>query len=170
LRIGRPDCAFKEKCIVLGEMVLYSDNEQKIMPFSKIREHVSRSGSFIGVYQDSLPHEWEHLMIVFFDVLVLDNEPMLRHGLQKRRNLLRRLIQVKVGRSMRSEWSLLDFKTGDGIMDFKQAFARSLANHQEGLVLNPLHAPYFPLSVEQGRRRQEFFIKVKQDFLGDMGG
>jgi DNA ligase-4 len=157
---------------VLGEMVVYSDKEHKIMPFSKIRKHVSRSGSFMGVYQDSPPHAWEHLMLVFFDVLVLDDEAVLRHGLQKRRSLLRRLIKVSVGCSMRSEWSLLEFKTGDGIMDFKQAFARSLANHQEGLILKPLHGPYFPLAIEPGQRRRcaQFFIKVKQDYLADMGG
>ncbi|KAJ8110165.1 hypothetical protein OPT61_g6917 [Boeremia exigua] len=170
LRIGHPDCAFKSKCIVLGEMVLYSDKEKKIMPFSKIRKHISRSGSFLGTLQDSLPHEWEHLMVVFFDVLVLDDEPILRHCLQERRKLLRDLIQAKPGRSMRSEWSLLDFKTGDGIADLKEVFARNLASRQEGLVLKPLHAPYFPLSYGQGYRRPGYFIKLKKDYLSDMGG
>lgn len=170
LRIGRSDCAFKSKCIVLGEMVLYSDKEKKIMPFSKIRKHISRSGSFIGTLQDSLPHEWEHLMIVFFDVLMLDDEPVLRHCLQERRNLLRDLVQSKPGRSMRSEWSLLDFKTGDGITDLKEVFSRNLARREEGLVLKPLHAPYFPLLYGQGSRRPGYFIKLKKDYLGDMGG
>jgi DNA ligase-4 len=151
-------------------MVLYSDKERKIMPFSKIRKHISRSGSFIGTLQDSLPHEWEHLMVVFFDVLVLDNEPTLRHCLQERRNLLRKLIQVKPGRSMRSEWSLLDLKTGDGIKDLKEVFARNLASRQEGLVLKPLHAPYFPLLYGQECRRPGYFIKLKKDYLSDMGG
>ncbi|KAH6638862.1 hypothetical protein C7974DRAFT_461246 [Boeremia exigua] len=170
LRIGRPECAFKRKCIVLGEMVLYSDKEKRIMPFSKIRKHISRSGSFIGTLQDSRPHEWEHLMIVFFDVLLLDDEPVLRHCLQERRNLLRELVQVEPGRSMRSEWTLLDFKTGDGITDLKEIFARNLASRQEGLVLKPLHAPYFPLLYGQGCRRPGYFIKLKKDYLGDMGG
>ncbi|KAF3054184.1 hypothetical protein E8E11_011999 [Didymella keratinophila] len=172
LRIGLPTCAFRSKCIVLGEMVLYSDKEKKIMPFSKIRKHISRSGSFIGTLQDSLPHAWEHLMIVFFDVLVLDDEPVLRHCLQERRNLLRDLVQSKPGRSMRSEWSLLDFKTktGDGVTDLKEVFARNLALLEEGLVLKPLHAPYFPLLYGQGSRRPGYFIKLKKDYLGDMGG
>jgi DNA ligase-4 len=170
LRIGLPNCAFKSKCIVLGEMVLYSDKENRIMPFSKIRKHISRSGSFIGTLQDSLPHDWEHLMIVFFDVLVLDDEPVLRHCLQERRNLLRDVVQSKPGRSMRSEWSLLDFTTEDGITDLKEVFARSLARCQEGLVLKPLHAPYFPLLYGQGSRRPGYFIKLKKDYLGDMGG
>jgi DNA ligase-4 len=170
LRIGRPDCLFKTKCVVLGEMVLYSDREKKILPFDKIRKHISRSSSFIGTLQDSFPHEWEHLMIVFFDLLVLDDEPVLRYCLQDRRAMLRDLIHVIPGRSMRSEWTLLDFKTGDGMTDLKQVFAWNLANRQEGLVLKPLHVPYFPLLTEQGHRPAVFFIKVKKDYLSDMGG
>ncbi|KAJ4337436.1 hypothetical protein N0V95_008348 [Ascochyta clinopodiicola] len=170
LRIGHSDCAFESKCIVLGEMVLYSDKEKRIMPFSKIRKHISRSGSFIGTLQDSLPHEWEHLMIVFFDVLLLDEQTVLRHCLQERRNLLRHIVKVKPGRSMRSEWSLLDFKTGDGITDLKEIFARNLASRQEGLVLKPLHEPYFPLLYGQGYHRSGYFIKLKKDYLADMGG
>jgi DNA ligase-4 len=173
LRIGRPDCLFKSKCIVLGEMVLYSDKEKTILPFPKIRKHISRSGSFIGTWQDSLPHEWEHLMIIFFDVLVLDNQPILRHCLQDRRKVLRNLVNIVPGRSMRSEWTLvnfMNFETGDGIVDLKQAFSRTLANRQEGLVLKPLHAPYFPLLTEQGHRQTGYFIKMKSDYLSDMGG
>jgi DNA ligase-4 len=170
LRVGQPDCPFRSRCIVLGEMVLYSDKENKILPFAKIRKHISRSGSFIGTWQDSLPHSWEHLMVVFFDVLVLDNEPVLRHCLQDRRKTLRDLIHVIPGRAQRSEWTLLDFKTGDGMTDLKQAFARNLANRQEGLVLKPLHAPYFPLLTEHGHRQAGYFIKLKKDYLGDMGG
>jgi DNA ligase-4 len=170
LRIGRPDCLVRSNCIVLGEMVLYSDKEKKILPFSKIRKHITRSGSFMGTWQDSLPHEWEHLMIVFFDVLVLNDQPILRHCLQDRRKVLRDLVDMIPGRSMRSEWTLLDFKTGDGIMDLKQAFARSITNRQEGLVLKPLHAPYFPLLTEKGHQQAGFFVKLKRDYLGDMGG
>ncbi|KAF2871198.1 hypothetical protein BDV95DRAFT_56734 [Massariosphaeria phaeospora] len=170
LGIGRPDCIFKRKCIVLGELVLYSDNDKKILPFSKIRKHISRSGSFMGTLQDSLPHEWEHLKIVFFDVLMLDDEPILRKDLQDRRRVLKELVRIIPGRSMRSEWTLIDAKSEDGITDLKQAFARTLANHQEGLVLKPLHAPYFPLLTETGHSKSGFFVKMKKDYLADMGG
>ncbi|EOA84205.1 uncharacterized protein SETTUDRAFT_21563 [Exserohilum turcica Et28A] len=170
LRIGQPDALFKRNCIVLGEMVVYSDEDRKILPFSKIRKHVTRSGSFIGTMQDSRPHKWEHLMIVFFDVLTLDDEPILRHCLQDRRKILRKLVRVIPGRSMRSEWTLLDFKTGSGLTDLKQTFARNLADRQEGLVLKPLYTPYLPLLTGDGHRQASFFIKLKKDYLCDMGG
>jgi DNA ligase-4 len=79
-------------------------------------------------------------------------------------------VNVIPGRSVRSEWTLLNFKTGDGVIDLKQAFSRTLANRQEGLVLKPLHAPYFSLLTEQGHCQAGFFVKMKKDYLGDMGG
>ncbi|KAL1593777.1 hypothetical protein SLS60_010509 [Paraconiothyrium brasiliense] len=170
LRIGHPECSFKRNCIILAEMVLYSDKERKILSFSKIRKHIKRSGSFLGTLQDSLPHEWEHLMLVFFDVLILDDEPIMRRCLQNRRRILRDLVKIIPGRSVRSQWSLLDFKSEHGITDLKQAFARSLVEKQEGLILKPLGAPYFPFHSEAGVYQPGYFIKLKKDYLGDMGG
>ncbi|PSN75366.1 hypothetical protein BS50DRAFT_628562 [Corynespora cassiicola Philippines] len=170
LRIGCDDCIFKQKCILLGEMVLWNDKEQAILPFSKIRKHISRSGSFIGTLEDSLPHEWEHLMIVFFDILLMDKQPIMRQCLQDRRAVLRDLVRVIPGRSIRSEWTLLDFKSDTGVTDLKQAFARTLAYQQEGLVLKPLHSPYFPLITDIRNGQPGYFIKMKKDYLSDMGG
>jgi DNA ligase-4 len=124
----------------------------------------------MGTLQDSLPHEWEHLMIVFFDILVLDDNPVLRQSLQERRQILKDVIQIIPGRSMRSEWTLIDFKTQDGMTDLKQAFARTLADRQEGIILKPLYAPYFALLSDTGHLQPGYFIKLKKDYLSDMGG
>ena len=53
LHIGKPDCKFTRKCILEGEMVVYSEQESRILDFHKIRKHVSRSGSFLGTDLDS---------------------------------------------------------------------------------------------------------------------
>lgn len=53
LRIGQENCGVSKNCILEGEMVLWSDRENKILPFHKIRKHVSRSGSFLGTRLDS---------------------------------------------------------------------------------------------------------------------
>ncbi|KAF2734307.1 hypothetical protein EJ04DRAFT_437215 [Polyplosphaeria fusca] len=170
LRIGHADCRIKLKCILLGELVLWCDKQRKILPFSKIRKHIQRSGSFIGTLQDSIPYEWEHLMIVYFDVLQLDDDPVLRKCLQDRRRILKDMVKITPGRAMRSEWTLIDFKAKDGVDDLKQSFARTIAKHQEGLVLKPLHTPYFPLANNQGQRQPGYFIKLKRDYLADLGG
>lgn len=53
LRIGSGDCGFVNKCILEGEMVVWSDKEKKIMAFNQLRKHVSRSGVFLGTGMDS---------------------------------------------------------------------------------------------------------------------
>ena len=53
LRIGQAGCKFSHKCILEGEMVVYSDKEKCIMDFHKIRKHCSRSGIFLGTALDS---------------------------------------------------------------------------------------------------------------------
>ena len=44
------------------------------------------------------------------------------------------------------------------------------AEHHEGAVLKPLHAPYFPLLSTLGQRQPGYFVKLKMDYLADMGG
>ena len=53
LRIGRRDCGFVEKCILEGELLVWSDKTKEILEFHKLRKHVSRSGSFLGTELDS---------------------------------------------------------------------------------------------------------------------
>jgi DNA ligase 4 len=53
LRIGQEDCQFKSRCVLDGELLVYSDKENKIMDFNRIRRYVSRSGVSIGTERDS---------------------------------------------------------------------------------------------------------------------
>ena len=53
LRIGSDQCRFFERCIVEGELLVYSDRTKAILDFHKIRKHVSRSGSYLGTTLDS---------------------------------------------------------------------------------------------------------------------
>ena len=53
LRIGEDDCPVKQKCILEGEFLVWSTEKSRILPFHKIRKHVTRSGSFLGTAKDS---------------------------------------------------------------------------------------------------------------------
>ena len=53
LRIGQHDCGFSEKCILEGELLVWSDKTKGILEYHKLRKHVSRSGSFLGTELDS---------------------------------------------------------------------------------------------------------------------
>jgi DNA ligase-4 len=53
LRIGQNDCKFSDRCILEGELLVWSDTESEILGFHKLRKHISRSGSFLGTESDS---------------------------------------------------------------------------------------------------------------------
>lgn len=53
LRIGQTGCKFSKHCIVEGELLVWSELDKKVLDFCKIRKHVNRSGSYIGISKDS---------------------------------------------------------------------------------------------------------------------
>lgn len=62
----------QRRCILVGELLVWNDRKGEIILFSKIRRYVSREGRHLGCAQDSPPCEDEHLMIMFYDLLVVD--------------------------------------------------------------------------------------------------
>ncbi|KAK4501562.1 hypothetical protein PRZ48_007371 [Zasmidium cellare] len=167
LRLGKPDCRFKHQAILLGEMVVYSDNEGDILPFEKIRKHVTRSGVHIGTEVDSQPHAHEHLAIVFFDLLLLDDEVVMNRPVNERRNWLRETYLKIPGRAIGAEWRTVDFSDIEGGEEkLLQQFAAAIARRTEGLVLKPLDVPYFSMEGDAPDKR---YIKVKKDYLKGLG-
>lgn len=53
LRIGHRGRVFSEKCILEGELLVWSDRAKGILEYHKLRKHLSRSGSFLGTELDS---------------------------------------------------------------------------------------------------------------------
>ncbi|KAJ9640098.1 hypothetical protein H2199_006332 [Coniosporium tulheliwenetii] len=166
LRLGTSRCRFKRTCILLGELVVYCDKARQIQEFHKIRKHVSRSGSFLGTDADSQVHEHEHLMIVYFDVLMVDEDITMRQPHKERRDRLRDLIAKKRGRAMTAEWKVVDFAQVTAERTLVEQFACALYDRCEGLILKLSDAPYFPLD-NTGEWRG--FVKLKADYMIDMG-
>jgi hypothetical protein len=73
LSMDTTDCRFQRQCNLVGELLVWSDHTQEIMPFFKIQRHVTREGRRLGCDQDSPRSPDEHLMIIFYDVHVLDD-------------------------------------------------------------------------------------------------
>lgn len=169
LRLGTPDCHFKKQAILLGELVVFSDQDDCIMPFEEIRKHVSRSGVFIGTEQDSMPKAHEHLAIVFFDLLLLDEEVVMNKPINERRDWLRVAYKKIHGRAMGAEWTKVDFAQPERAKRlFLQHFAMSNAKRCEGLVLKPCDVPYFSIEAHPADYRHSY-IKLKKDYISDMG-
>lgn len=169
LRLGRENCAFQSRCIVEGEMVIWSDRENEILPFHKIRKHVSRSGSFLGTAADSLPHPYEHLMIVFYDVLLLDDESCLKMPHVSRRRLLKRLVSQLPGRAELAAQHDINFSSNDAPEQLRRQYALAIAQRWEGLVLKPSDETYFGPAKRPAGGPSSCWIKLKKDYITGLG-
>lgn len=170
LRIGSPRCFFEKRCIVLAELVAYSDRDGT-QPFEKIRKHVDRSGRRIGAELDSPVQDYEHLMLVYFDVLMIDDDFLLRNVYEERRNALRQLIRKREGYAMTSERQAIDMSDAKVAEILRYQFAAAIANRAEGLVLKPLSLPYASLAGEydEDDAKHGMFIKLKVDYMQELG-
>lgn len=168
LRIAKPDCVFQRRCIVLGELMVYSDLEQRILEFHEIRKHVSRSGLFFGTDKDSQAQGHEHLMILFFDVLLIDDDILMTRDYSERRTALRKLVKKRPGYAMTSEWRVVDFGRDGAAEAIIYQFAAALAYRTEGLVLKPADLPYFSFDTPKDRDPRHYFIKLKKDYISEL--
>ncbi|KAK6951851.1 hypothetical protein Daesc_006376 [Daldinia eschscholtzii] len=165
LKLGTTDCRLKTGCILEGEMV-----DNKILPFHKIRKHVSRSGSFIGAHYDSQPHDYEHLMIVYFDILLMDGESLLGAKQFERFKHLNNLITCRKGYAELVPREIISFGRPSAALRLREAFAECIVARSEGLVLKP-NEPYFNFSTAQ-KSFSCFNIKLKKEYVqgwGDVG-
>lgn len=167
LHLGRRSCFLKTGCILVGELLVYSDQEKKILGFEKIRKHVSRSGAFLGTEQDSQPHPYEHLMIVYFDVLMIDGESLLGVGQSQRRKRLEELIHCQEGQSQLVRRHIIDCDKRTAASDLRCIFARCITDRGEGLVLKA-DDPYFNFNTRR-RPYSSSCIKLKKEYIGGFG-
>ncbi|KAL8644625.1 MAG: hypothetical protein Q9226_007672 [Calogaya cf. arnoldii] len=169
LRLGGSDCGFKSKCIVEGEMVVYSEQEDRIMDFHKIRKHVSRSGSFLGTDLDSQAHEYEHLMIVYYDVILVDDDVVMNNPHATRRRCLQDLVTCGRGMAIVSKQKTVDFSSSNGPERLRTLFATAITHRWEGLVLKPSHEPYFSSRQNSKDGPARGWIKLKKDYIPGLG-
>ncbi|KAH7042684.1 hypothetical protein B0J12DRAFT_673753, partial [Macrophomina phaseolina] len=169
LKIGTPGCQFRSQCILLGEMVVFNQLQNDVADFDKIRKHVSRSGSFLGTDRDSQPHPYENLMIYYFDILLVDDEVTMALPHNRRRKRLSQIITKIDGRAKSVEWKVLDFSEGEAKKSLIYQFSVALTSRCEGLILKP-NAAFFSLMGNHTGGWCKGFIKLKKDYMTDMGG
>ncbi|KAJ8126525.1 hypothetical protein O1611_g7111 [Lasiodiplodia mahajangana] len=165
LKIGNEDCALVKGCILEGELV-----ERRILPFHKIRKHVSRSGSFLGTANDSQAHEHEHLMIIYYDVLLIDDESFLGVKNSERFRRLQELITCRKGYAELVPRTTVRTSRPSAVKALRELFAQCISSRGEGLVLKP-DEPYFDFHSMNSHSRC-FNIKLKKEYVqgwGDVG-
>ena len=163
LQLGRPGCRIKRKCILEGELLVCNRITTAIEPFHKIRRHVMHGRRFLGVEADSAPFVDEHLMMMFYDLLVLDDKPVAQAPHFERRRHLKAVVRPIPGMAQIGERELISFGSSRARDQLRTLFAKSITKGWEGFVLKGHHDPYF--SLPAGPRS----IKLKKDYITALG-
>ncbi|KAJ4176423.1 hypothetical protein NW767_015447 [Fusarium falciforme] len=163
LELDTAGCQIKKRCILEGELLVWNDDNGRIEPFHKIRRHVKRSGRFLGAARDSPVESSDHLMIMFYDILLLDNIVCSLQTHDERRRLLQSLVRYIPGRTDIGSREVIEFSSFDAAERLSETFARAITQRWEGFVLKGCDDPYFSFN---GSRP---FIKLKKDYIPGLG-
>ncbi|ATY59915.1 ATP dependent DNA ligase domain [Cordyceps militaris] len=167
LRLNTTECVFKKACILEGELLVYNDLEKTIMPFHKIRGHVTRRGRYFNTEQDSQPKPYEHLMIVYYDIFLLDDQGLMDVRHSERLKLLEKVIHYERGVAELVPRETIDFGHSLAASTLRKAFAKVVVERGEGLVLKP-DEPYIVIGPN-GRTAPCRCIKMKKEYIGAFG-
>ncbi|KZL87163.1 atp dependent dna ligase domain-containing protein [Colletotrichum incanum] len=167
LNIGKPNCKLTRGCILEGEedLTISQDTQlsqhggrftvSTLLPASNFQADVLRR------------HDYEHLMIVYYDVLLIDEESLLSVRQNERFKRLADLITCREGHAELIDRQVISFDHPLGAHHLRQAFAKSITAREEGLVLKP-DDPYFDFS-ENRRSFSGCPIKLKKEYIGGFG-
>ncbi|OAA75501.1 ATP dependent DNA ligase domain protein [Akanthomyces lecanii RCEF 1005] len=167
LRLNTNECGFQKACILEGELVVYNDLENTIMPFHKIRGHVTRRGRYLNTEQDSQPKPYEHLMMVYYDIFLLDDQSLMDVVHSERFKLLEKVIHCERGIAALVQREILDFRHSMAASALRKAFAKVVIERGEGLVLKP-DEPYIIIG-DNGQTTSCRCIKLKKEYIGAFG-
>ncbi|KAF5979832.1 hypothetical protein FBULB1_5519 [Fusarium bulbicola] len=143
LKIGQPDARVKKACILEGELVAYDDSV------------------------DSLPGPQEHLMIIYYDLMLFEDQSLINLRHSERFKILSNLICCRNGWAGLVPRQVIDFGQPLGASTLRKAFAMVILARKEGLVLKP-DEPYFDFA-DQGRKFSSCCIKLKKEYIGNFG-
>ena len=107
-------------------------------------------------------------MLVFYDVLLCDDDVLLHKPYEQRRKLLKRLVERVEGRSDFVWRRTADMSSIEGVNCLKKCLAHAFASRWEGLVLKPCHSSYFG-NGEPADGLPPQWIKLKKDCIKGLG-
>lgn len=163
LRLDKPDCKFRRSCILEGELLIWNRTNQEIAPFHVIRKHVMHGGRFLGTEADSPRRLDEHLMIMFYDVLLVDDIGMLQQPHSARRYQLQKLVKIIPGVGELCHRQLVNFADSSSKETLRRIFAQGIVQRWEGFVLKGNKDAYFSWAESSS------VIKLKKDYITGLG-
>lgn len=107
----------RKQCIRNGELLVWNDHDEQIEPFHKPRKHVNRSGRLLGTARGSTIDLNERLMIMFYDILLLDDNIDIKETHDDRRRELQSPVHCIPGRANIGSRELIDFSSRHATKD-----------------------------------------------------
>jgi len=159
LQLDDVECKIKLNCILEGELLVWSRSEEKIQPFYEIRKHVLHGGRRIGTAADSPRNKDDNLIIMYYDLLHLNNESWLNAPLKDRRLCLESVVNQMKGVGMVGTRNVINFGLRDAQKALCDLFVHSINQRWEGLVLKSVQDSYFSWE------RRPRVIKLKPDYV-----
>jgi DNA ligase 4 len=145
------------------KLLIWNDNDKKIEFFYKIRKYVKRLDRFIEIIRNSSIDSNKYFMIIFYDILLLDDTVYIREFYNRQRRLFESLIQRIPDRINIGNREIIDFSFFDIPKLFNEIFIRTITGRWEEFILKNYDNFYFSF------KRIKFFIKLKKDYISDFG-
>ncbi|KAL8947940.1 MAG: hypothetical protein Q9222_005830 [Ikaeria aurantiellina] len=117
----------------------------------------------------SRAHDHEHLMIAFYDVMLVDDDAVMNEPHTARRRRLQDMVTCIRGRATLAKHKLVDFSSPEGPERLKTLLAHAIAQRWEGLVLKPSDDPYFGFKKAAHDPVTRGWIKLKRDYIPGLG-
>ena len=106
-------------------------------------------------------------MMAFFDVLLIDNDPILTKPHLERMKRLESLIEQLPGKAELATRNQISFSSPEAKTRLTRLFADGITRRWEGFVLKPSAEPY--ISLQETTSRPSFWIKLKKDYIAGLG-
>ena len=107
-------------------------------------------------------------MMVFYDILLIDEDISIHRPYSQRRRLLEQALTPIQGRVCLSQREEVRFSQSEASDSLKKSLAKAFALRWEGIVLKPSDEPYFSLrGAKQGYSSR--WIKLKKDCIRGLG-
>ncbi|KAL2110292.1 hypothetical protein VUR80DRAFT_1363 [Thermomyces stellatus] len=112
------------------------------------------------------PRSYEHLMIIYYDVLLIDDESLLGVRHSERFERLKHLVVTRPGHAELVDRHIIDVGRPQAASDLRNMFARAILAREEGLVLKP-DEPFIYLDKTGAFCGSP--IKFKKEYIGKFG-
>lgn len=108
-------------------------------------------------------------MMIYYDVLLIDDDPILQKPYHFRRKALERLVKRIKGRARLTTQREIRFASNEAPTQLRYTLALAFARQWEGIVLKPLNDPYFRCSSKVSHEFGSCWIKMKKDYIPGLG-